>query len=615
MRESASVKDSLGRFLIENRNAKKAVIINSRCDLDLLAGILKEASGAGAAFDTVLFKSEVPPEFDRMPGKVSVSDDYLSASDCERIDSHVFEDISKNWDADAAAKRKDIFEYRGIMLARLMEYDFELFLLPRVKALKIFDNIMKREMYEAVCIIDANDELEGYDLLIEGLYGIPAALKRAGSAKHPAGILKRRAAEALSCLLDAVARLPVYGKTSGVLMDARLYFQIEPRGRHEILPAPLEKGLCVRLKAVRSTGVYFALMISPSARGKLFFGNRRGLFNTEELRSRFVFEGLSYWPLVRKRVDALIREDFSRLRRNIDLFGALSEKRRIKSVVLRNDVKEAEKTIVFSARRRGIPTLVVQHGALAEHNGHKRIFADKIAVWGEYGVRWYEKFGNDKNRLMIAGRTGHEKLVQKKNSLPDNDILRRSGIGKREGRYFVTLVSPGQSMQRQTSFLSDDVTEVIVRNILREAALLKNVDVIIKAHPQEDLKALEKLISPTDACFAKAVQDVDIYELIKLSDVVITMDSTVGLDALIMDKPLMVVNFTRRKDLIPYVAGGVAMGVYKKNELSGTLRKMLEGRLLAEGASPARKSFLEDFIRDSNVSASETIMSTIGSLK
>jgi ribosomal protein L9 len=77
------------------------------------------------------------------------------------------------------------------------------------------------------------------------------------------------------------------------------------------------------------------------------------------------------------------------------------------------------------------------------------------------------------------------------------------------------------------------------------------------------------------------VNTVDVYELIRQSDLVITKDSTAGLEAAIMKKPIVVVNTTKRPDLVPYVEKGVALGAYK----TGDIRDRISEALKDEGFS------------------------------
>jgi CDP-glycerol glycerophosphotransferase (TagB/SpsB family) len=59
-----------------------------------------------------------------------------------------------------------------------------------------------------------------------------------------------------------------------------------------------------------------------------------------------------------------------------------------------------------------------------------------------------------------------------------------------------------------------------------------------------------------------------LYDWLAQVDLVITQaSSTLGLEALFFNKPLVIVNLSPRRDLIPYVPRQVAAGVYHADEL------------------------------------------------
>ena len=87
-------------------------------------------------------------------------------------------------------------------------------------------------------------------------------------------------------------------------------------------------------------------------------------------------------------------------------------------------------------------------------------------------------------------------------------------------------------------------------------------------------------------------QKVDIYELLHASDLLITTHSTVGLEAILLEKPVITLNLTSKPDLMPYATSGAAIGVYKKEDLVPAMQTALFNPETKEEMAKRRKAFV-----------------------
>jgi UDP-N-acetylglucosamine 2-epimerase len=85
----------------------------------------------------------------------------------------------------------------------------------------------------------------------------------------------------------------------------------------------------------------------------------------------------------------------------------------------------------------------------------------------------------------------------------------------------------------------------------------------------------------------------------------------VALEAIVLKKPVVVVNLFKRPVLIPYVERGVAIGAYNADDIEGALKKALHDNDLKKKMDSARQSFINDFVSKIDGKAGERIMELI----
>ncbi len=89
---------------------------------------------------------------------------------------------------------------------------------------------------------------------------------------------------------------------------------------------------------------------------------------------------------------------------------------------------------------------------------------------------------------------------------------------------------------------------------------------------------------------AVVVQHTDLYELLYHCRMLITQWSTIGFEAVLLNKPLIIVNFGASDDLLPYAAEKVAVRAANERHLAAILPQLLtESELYAELAERRTK--------------------------
>jgi len=191
------------------------------------------------------------------------------------------------------------------------------------------------------------------------------------------------------------------------------------------------------------------------------------------------------------------------------------------------------------AKEKDIPTFILQHGIGG--GGHHPYISDYIIAYDELTKEELNRWTNGTVAILSLGAPRFEYLAEVAKKLKREDFYKQ--LGKPVDTKNVTYISVGtKGFENKKLFLA--------LKKLRQR-LPNNVNLIIKLHPREDIKEInakkeiKKIFSKEElkgTIFIK--KEIDFYEILANSDVVITTLSTGILESIAMDIPTLQVNFT-----------------------------------------------------------------------
>lgn len=280
-------------------------------------------------------------------------------------------------------------------------------------------------------------------------------------------------------------------------------------------------------------------------------------------------------------------------------------------IVLSKESSAFEQSIIIAAKTKGIPTLAIQHGSLMKddfcndfHHAVARIvLPDIICV---YGKREFDLFTQRMYKPWEVVVTGSHKLdflVRANNEVYEKDrIVAKYGIKKGKKIILWTTQSHGLSKIENQKNLT-----AVCKSIRK----MPDVCLVIKQHPDENEKH-RKLISEylfyhnIDAVLPS--NNADPYELLFACDVLITKYSTTAIEAIAMNKPVVIINLSGQPNLIDVVDKRVAMGVYREDDLQPVLTSILKDNMLLKRN---REKYIENCLHRIDGKASERIAQSI----
>jgi hypothetical protein len=312
------------------------------------------------------------------------------------------------------------------------------------------------------------------------------------------------------------------------------------------------------------------------------------LENSAAFRESFVFAGADvaclFVPAIRKAVAASAQW--------AQTVGAVAESLRavgnVQAVVVAEELYRAAMPDIAAARELGIPSIGVQHGTIMPAHliytpprGHidGAPIPDYLAVFSEFAKEVVSEIGSfPPDRVWITGAPRLDHLV---NDPPDK-LKARARLAIPAAKRVVLI--PTQTFAW------------FARAVWAVLTILKHRDdclVCIKTHPKTvAMSATAYKLMSQEIGADNVLYFADRFEdLLAACDVLISASSTTLLEALILARQAICVNFSDEPDWYPYVDEGGALGARTIDELRTALDLALAGDTGLNGDT-ARQQFL-----------------------
>lgn len=611
------LKKRILQFLTKN-DKKTIFFINIKKNLARVALLIDDVLKGRENILLVFSNMEIPACFKEMKVEKVISEDYFAEQDYHDIDEYVFKDITKNWYTHPEVRAK--FEYNGIQLGNLVEHEFRLFLIPQIKNLEVARRAVTQNSPCKIISLEDTGELNEVVKLIGRTFHIPTLTLSCKLASESliklVEKLRLKISDSLSAIIDFYMRRKVKRDKESdkvILIDARLYkLLVTPDKPNFFLRTVIEKGWRIRFRMFKEREIYFSFYFSLKSRIlKQFKDAWKGLHSDFTLKNKFNYKDVFYWDIVKNKLAYFVTIRFPAIVENIELLKELNKIKRIKLIVLRTDIRELEKTLAVTAKKLNIPTLLIQHGILAEHNGHESIYCDKVAVWGQASVEWYKNLGNDINKCVVTGNPRFDVLYNCGTHRVNADNIRKKL--KLSSKPIILLATyPSRIL---SSYSTGDGMYVLLREIVMTIKQLEDKHLIVKVHPYDDDSSVYLgLINELKVKNVTLVKKANIHDLIDISQLLIILGSTTGLEAMILDKPVITVNLTKRKDMVPYAEYGAALGVHKPSDISIAIKDALDNPKIKESLEQKRKEFIYNYAYKIDGQSSQRVKDLIGEL-
>jgi len=334
---------------------------------------------------------------------------------------------------------------------------------------------------------------------------------------------------------------------------------------------------------------------------RLWRGRRalaRDLTAGDSIRAAAAYRGCDLWPVLRRELEATAWMQWPWSARAMDEAGAALDALQPGTVVTYAEAGGWGRALVLEARRRRITSAGLQHGFIYRHWLNYLHEPDEMtAVDGDGGCpipdrtlvfdRYAEMHLRDAgcfppDRVHVTGNARLDDLVSAVTARrPARDDIRR-GLGVSADQPLAVLTAKFTEIRDSLGDLIDAV------------AGLPDMRLVIKPHPAEHPSDYDDAVSR--AANASVAPGIDLASALVAADTVVTMNSTVALDGLVLGLPALVIGLPN--NLSPFVDAGAMAGADGVAPIREALRALLYDRearqaRVVRGAAFARQYGLE----------------------
>ena len=268
------------------------------------------------------------------------------------------------------------------------------------------------------------------------------------------------------------------------------------------------------------------------------------------------------------------------------------KKIKLKSILDGGTAEEFENTAIELARKYNInshsfiPSPPTPSPQIAD--GYH---ADKLFLEGLQGAEVMRRLGYEENRLEVTGGTRYDHF-KSMNSDNSKKILEKNFLISKEKKLIVVAMSRWHG--NDENWISDFI----------KFCNKNNFEIIIKIHPTYKVasqnvseKKIELISSKCEKMKYMITNDLELSTLLSASDVVLTDWSSVGLEAILLDKPLLQVNFTNEEieTYVRYFDFGASIHITNYKELENITNQILIEEKNLEQLKLGRKKITEQY--------------------
>ncbi len=257
----------------------------------------------------------------------------------------------------------------------------------------------------------------------------------------------------------------------------------------------------------------------------------------------------------------------------------------------------------LEASRRGIPSVTLQHGMMVGEAGYVPVASTRFAAWGEASAHWLRARGVPADKIAVTGAPRLDVIFNGQRR-PRETVA--AALGVDAGIRWVVLATNPIPFERNAALL-----ETARGGVARwgEPAVL-----LVKLHPSEDPAPYRARIAGNPGIAVVPHGGVDLYDLLAQADAILTFHSSVGLEAMALDRPVVSLEAFGEENPLPYARTGAAAAARTADDLARVLREDVAPGRRAQERRAARASFVRENLFATDGKSSQRVRDLVVSL-
>jgi hypothetical protein len=323
--------------------------------------------------------------------------------------------------------------------------------------------------------------------------------------------------------------------------------------------------------------------------------NFRTLTQAPALRAAAVIQSIDCWPLIREQLAGVAWLQWPWSVRAMDEAAAALEALRPAAVLTYAEAGGWGRALVLEARRRGIPSIGAQHGFIYRHWLNYRHEPDEVEpgqtppfprptrtlVFDLHAASHLRERGRfPAGAVEVTGSARLDELRREVEALAPEDTRQfRRQLGLNDGDAVVLITTKEKEARG------------LLRGFMDAASAVPGAAVIIKPHPAESAHAYAEVLRNQPG-IRIAPPELSLAALFSIARAVVTVNSTVALDAAVFDIPALVIGLPN--NLSPFVDAGALAGSEDPAEVTALLNRILYDEKFRQQLAERRRAVLGD---------------------
>ncbi len=256
---------------------------------------------------------------------------------------------------------------------------------------------------------------------------------------------------------------------------------------------------------------------------------------------------------------------------------------RAKQVVLVETGSAVSKAVLRYAQWKQIPVAILQHGVIAGASISRRTEGDRIAAWGPDDAEWFRA---NLDRPVSVEPTG----------CPRYDDIGKADIGSirsvaRVHRRSSIVMFASQPFLQDRALRSPWEQFEVLSMVLEAAQRSQDYVLLIKWHPSQ---RPEVLPLPKEKAASSVLQfhTENTWALINDSDVVLTFSSTVALEGMFLERPVIFLGSPDPESPFQPPEAGAGLRALRVDELVQLIEKLLKDSVFRKKILEGQRAYL-----------------------
>jgi len=516
---------------------------------------------------------------------------------------------------------KNLITHRGILLSEVINLGFELYYQKVLAQLEIIIQIMEKENPEEVILLD---DPEFPYLRALGCFNVKVTRIKINNTKYHFNQYKKfiaaRYFKTLAINANAsfknVKKQEESSKPRIILIN---YMHLDFPSLSPLIPE-LKKKFQVDVmalefhqqKAFRDAGIFYKsfkdykIKVDTGLIDKSFDNIKNAhllIKDDNEFKNNYKYKNIKLYDIVIDELNYIFRKHFIESVYYIEYFNSIFKNYNVNTIALASDVLRTGKIAAKVAELNKIVAVTVQHGAIGERAGrygYLPISSAKFACWGKTSKEALIGYGGDEKKIIVTGSPRYDSLIKKEGFKSKEDIYLLFNL-KPEDKIVVyaTNVMPEQEL---------------MFTALAKACNELNLKLILALHPADKEQFYANICTKNNWQLLVSKDFANLFSLINYSEVFVTKASTVAIEAMIIEKPIITMNFTTAPDRLPFAKLGAAIGVYRPEDLKNAVEEILTKENIKSNLKKKAEEFLEDYIYSLDGKSTERVVNLIKSL-